>query len=169
MLAVARIGLRRVGLVLLDRRRRVRCAQVLDLRQRPTQAARLDAVRTKVQHLVRTQNVAVLVVEAGTPRSPTPVGLGESLRAVAQEEAAWMQERSVKLALATIGHDAPKASVIAELAAEYGELAARLDLRRASLFRHRDHERDVRPLVHAFVLAHVVGLEASRGATRPAS
>ncbi|MCC7540580.1 MAG: hypothetical protein IT379_30475 [Deltaproteobacteria bacterium] len=168
-MAVARAGLRRVALVVLDRRRRVRCARTLDLRRRAGVAAKLESVRRIVGRLLDRERVAALVLEAATARSPTPPAFRELLVALCDEEAVWFHERDVGSVLRAIGGDAAKPDVIAEVAAEHRELAGRLDFRTRSLFRDRDHERDVRPLVNAFLLAHAVAREAARVASRPAA
>ncbi|MEO5927170.1 MAG: hypothetical protein ABIO72_00695 [Patescibacteria group bacterium] len=167
VLAISRSGLRRVALVVLDRRLRVRCSRVLDLRRRPDAESRLETVRRVVHRVIVDHHIAAIAVEVASKKSPAPPGFREALHGIAEEERIWIQERAPFTAMRMMGIDGSRTDVVAELAVEYPELARRLDFRRPSLFRDRDHERSVRPLVHAFVLAHAVSLEASRGAPRP--
>jgi hypothetical protein len=164
VLAVTRMGLRRAGLVVLDRTRCVRYARVLDLKRHRLRSERLEALRSRVGRLSRRHGVGLITLQAPTSRSPTPPGLRDVLQQVAGEQDAWLQERSVEKALRTIAHDGAESTALVELAAEYRQLAVRLDLERSSFFRSRSHESDVRPLINAFVLAHAASLEASRGA-----
>jgi hypothetical protein len=168
VLAVARTGLRRVALVVLDRRRRVRFARTLDLRRRAGLGRKLDAVHRIVGRLLDRERIAVLALEAETARSPTPPAFRDLLVRLCDDEAVWMQEREVGSALRAIAGDASKTEVVTEVAAEYRELAVRLHFGGRSLFRDRDHERDARPLVHAFLLAHAVANEARTVSRRTA-
>src|SRR5207244_770453 len=123
VLAVARAGLRRVAVVVLDRRRRVRFARTLDLRRRAGTGLKLEAVRKVVGHLLDRERVAVLALEASTARSPTPPGFRELLARLCDQEGVWFHERDVTSAIRQIGGDATKLDVITEIAAACPELA----------------------------------------------
>ncbi|MFO0617230.1 MAG: hypothetical protein U0414_31830 [Polyangiaceae bacterium] len=166
MLAIGRTGLRRIGLVVLDRRGRVCLTRILDLRRKRGHPLRLSYLRETIDGIVRYHCVAGIMLEAPTTRRPYPAGFPDTIHSVVQDHGLWFQERSPFGALRAVGIDGERHVVVAELAAEYPEVAQYIDFSRPSFFRHRDHERDVIPLIHAFALAHVVALEASRGAAR---
>lgn len=160
VLAVAHSGLRRAGLVVIDRKGRVRSARCKYLRRASCAAERLNLMRKEVESLIDNHNVSLVALGTLSRQTTETNLLGNTLRQACEEANVWLRE--IPLSRVATIPNGERDAAIAELAATYPELAGRLDFSKPSLFRNGDHERELRPLVDAFLLAHAIYTDVSR-------
>lgn len=158
VLAICATGLRCAGLVALTRQGGVQKSKLLYLRALRTDAERLAAMARETEALLHTHNVAIVAVEPALARRRRLRTLHRAVAVVCRRRMVWMREVPLASALRRLGAENRQEAAL-KLAAGYPELAAQLDLTGPRLLGSRDHERELRTLVDAFLLAHVVSAE----------
>jgi len=158
ILTISFSGLRRIGFLVLDRKYRVRVARSLYLRHLDSAEHRLDLARKVIEELIQQFSIHLVVIDSVGARQKVFQGLNSITRVICETESAWRREISSHQVVNMLG-GGDRYFALTELAACYPELSKFLDFGKKKFFRNRDHERELRPLVNAFLLGHAVRLE----------
>lgn len=162
VLAVSLSGMRRAGLVVLDRLGNVQAAKLLYLRRLSGPGEKFAAVRREAEALASRFAAASVVLEANPGRGSLD-GLRLPLREVCERQVAWFREMPLSSAIRSLGAG-DRGQLALELAGRYPQLGARLDLAGRRVFGLGGRAYEHRAIVDAFILAHAAVAEAWRAA-----
>ena len=158
ILTISFSGLRRIGFLVLDRKYRVRVSRSLYLRHLDSAERRLDLARKVIEEIMQQFSIHLVVIDSIGSRQKVFQGLRNIIQAICESEGAWRREMSSHQVVEQFG-GGDRDFTLTELAVCYPELSKFLDFGKKKFFRNRDHEREMRPLVNAFLLGHAVRLE----------